>query len=455
MSQAAPKYPSGIPYIVSNEAAERFSYYGMRTILVIFLTKYMVDTAGNPDTLTDAQARTWYHLFSTGVYFFPILGALISDMYWGKYRTIIRLSVVYCIGHLCLALFEFKTGFALGLTLIAIGSGGIKPCVSAHVGDQFTKENSSLIDKAFALFYFSINVGAFISTLLTPILLDQVGPWLAFGVPGALMWLATIVFWMGRKKFTHVPPAGPKQVMSTIFSSEGLSAIGRLVILYMFVAIFWALYDQTGSSWVLQADKMNRDVDLTFGGLLPFSWLQFTLLPSQIQAINPLLILAFIPLLYRVIFPQIEKFCKVTPLRKIGVGLFGTGFSFAIVAYSQSMIDAGHDVSIMWQFFAFVVMTASEVLVSVTALEYSYTQAPNTLKSIIMGVFLLSVSAGNLFTSIVNMVIQNPDGSTWMTDTQYYWFFTALVFGTAIIFALVSSKFKEKTYIQDTQEAIV
>src|SRR5690606_27021946 len=131
----------------------------------IFLTKYMVDTAGNADHLTDAQARTWYHLLTTGVYFFPIIGAFISDMYWGKYRTIIRLSVVYCIGHACLALFEFRTGFALGLSLIAIGSGGIKPCVSAHVGDQLSKENSTLIDKAFALFYFSITLGAFVSTL--------------------------------------------------------------------------------------------------------------------------------------------------------------------------------------------------------------------------------------------------------------------------------------------------
>ena len=106
--------PGGIPYIVANEAAERFSYYGMRAILVVFMTRYLVDSSGAPDVMTDAQAKSWYHLFSSAVYFTPLLGALLSDIYLGKYRTILILSGVYCLGHLVLALDDTRVGLAPG-----------------------------------------------------------------------------------------------------------------------------------------------------------------------------------------------------------------------------------------------------------------------------------------------------------------------------------------------------
>src|SRR5690606_20028323 len=131
-------------------------------------------------------------------------GALLADVFWGKYKTILTLSIVYCLGHLALALDETRLGLSVGLGLIAIGSGGIKPCVSAHVGDQFGKKNFHLVSKIFSWFYFSINFGSFISTLMTPWLLRNYGPHWAFGVPGGLMLIATIVFWMGRKRFVHI-----------------------------------------------------------------------------------------------------------------------------------------------------------------------------------------------------------------------------------------------------------
>ena len=183
--------PQGIPYIIGNEAAERFSFYGMKAILVVFMTKYLLDSSGNKALMGDEQAKGYYHMFTSAVYFTPILGALIADALWGKYRTILVLSVVYCAGHLTLALDESRLGLALGLGLIALGSGGIKPCVSAHVGDQFGRSNQTLLEKIFGWFYFSINLGAFASTLLTPWLLQNYGSHVAFGVPGILMALAT------------------------------------------------------------------------------------------------------------------------------------------------------------------------------------------------------------------------------------------------------------------------
>ena len=194
------KTPGGIPYIIANEAAERFSYYGMRTILVVFMTKYMMDASGAKDTMSPEEAKAYFHLFNTGVYLFPLFGAIIADWLFGKYKTILSLSIVYCLGHLALALDETRTGLAIGLTLIAIGSGGIKPCVSAHVGDQFGKNNKHLMDKVFSWFYLSINLGAFVSTLMTPLLLEYYGPHVAFGIPGLLMLIATVLFWKGRGK---------------------------------------------------------------------------------------------------------------------------------------------------------------------------------------------------------------------------------------------------------------
>ena len=157
--------PKGIPYIIGNELAERFSFYGMKCILIIFMTKYLMDTSGSLSPMNKEDATYWYHLFTSAVYLTPLLGAIIADAFFGKYKTILALSIVYCLGHLTLAMDETRLGLTLGLTLISIGAGGIKPCVSAHVGDQFGKTNSHLLEKIFSWFYLSINLGAFISTI--------------------------------------------------------------------------------------------------------------------------------------------------------------------------------------------------------------------------------------------------------------------------------------------------
>lgn len=433
------KYPKGIPYIIGNELAERFSYYGMRAILVVFMTKYLM-SSGTLDPMNENEATTWYHLFSMANYFTPILGAVLADVLWGKYKTIIILSIVYVLGHLALAIDESRMGLTIGLTLIAIGAGGIKPCVSAHVGDQFEEKNKTLLEKIFGYFYFSINLGAAISTLLIPILLDKFGPHVAFGVPGLLMLLATIVFWMGRKVFIAIPPVGWKAYKKEIFSPQGKKAIFNLSILYIFISIFWSLFDQTGSSWVLQAEKMDKTVNLGF--------IQFDLLAEQIQAINPLLIMIFIPLFTFVLYPFVDKFFPLTALRKISIGLLLAGFSFAILAVVETSIMAGAKPSIAWQFWAYVILTAAEVMVSITGLEFSYTQSPNSMKSFVMGLWLLSVSLGNGITALVNTLIVNADGTYKLNGSEYFWFFAGLMFVTAILFIFVAMKYKVESYIQ-------
>lgn len=431
------RMPPGIPYIVGNEGAERFSYYGMRAILVMFMMRYVVDSSGQPAGVPEAEAREYYHYFMTAVYFFPILGAFLSDGLLGKYRTIIYLSLVYCIGHLALALDDSWVGLTVGLTLIALGAGGIKPCVSAHVGDQFGRRNDHLIEKVFGWFYFSINFGSFISTLLIPKLLRLYGPNVAFGVPGVLMLLATIVFWAGRHRYAHIPPGGLGFVREAT-SREGLKIVGRLVALYLFVAVFWALYDQTGAGWVQQS--MHMDLNM----------LGIDFLPEQVHAVNPLLILIYIPLFSYVIFPAVEKVVHLTPLRKIGAGFVLTSLSFLVVAWIESRIAAGETPTVWWQIFAYVLITAAEVMVSVVGLEFSYTQAPRKMKSVIMALWYLSVSLGNFFAARVNRFLQDEAGELTITNTQYYLFFAGLMAATAVVYVFYALTYREQTFLQES-----
>ena len=432
--------PPGIPYIIGNEAAERFNFYGMRAVLVVFMTQYLVNRSGAKDVMNENEANQWYHWFVASNYFFPALGAIISDAFWGKYTTIIRLSLVYCAGSAVLAFDHTRLGLGLGLGLIALGAGGIKPCVSAHVGDQFGTDNSHLVSRAFGWFYFSVNFGSFFSILLIPWLLDKHGASWAFGVPAVLMLLATWVFWSGRYKFAHIPSGG-KTFLRDTFNRAGFATIGRLAILFAFVAIFWSLWDQSGGEWVLQAEKM----DLHFLGI---NWLS-----SQIQAVNAIMILAFIPLFQYVIYPAVSRVFPLTPLRKIGLGLIVTGLSFVVSGWIETQIAAGLKPSIGWQMPAYALLSAGEIMVSITSLEFAYTQAPRHMKSVIMSLYLLSISAGNAFTALVHVFIAKPDGTMKLTGSAYYNFFAALSIGCVAVFVFVAKKYQEKNYMQDSGPA--
>jgi len=427
--------PPGIPYIVGNEAAERFNFYGMRAILVVFMTQYLVDRSGALAPMKEAEANQWYHLFLASNYFFPALGAIVADAFWGKYKTIIWLSLVYCLGSIVLALDQTRLGLFAGLGLIALGAGGIKPCVSAHVGDQFSSGNQHLVSRAFGWFYFSVNFGSFFSIMLIPWLLEKYGARWAFGVPAVLMLLATWVFWMGRYKFAHIPPGG-KTFLRDTFNKEGLLTIGRLAGLFAFVAIFWSLWDQSGGEWVLQAEKMDRK-------FLGIEWLS-----SQIQAVNAIMILAFIPLFQYVIYPAINKVFPLTPLRKIGLGLIAAGLSFLVSAWIETQLAAGHVPNIGWQMPAYALLSAGEIMVSITALEFAYTQSPVHMKSIIMSLYLLAISAGNLFTALVYVFIKNDDGTLKLHGAAYYNFYAFLSIGCVALWVFVAKRYKEKAYFQ-------
>jgi POT family proton-dependent oligopeptide transporter len=471
------RMPPGVPYIIGNEAAERFSYYGTMAILAIFLTKYLLNGDGQLAPMSEPEARKISHYFIMAVYFFPFFGALLSDVLLGKYRTILYVSLLYCFGHAAMALVDLpqQTGVEprwmlfLGLALISIGAGGIKPCVSAHVGDQFGSRNKHLIEKVFSWFYFSINFGSAFSSMLTPLLLNEKkyyetfgdfgrwlnnfgiypGPSLAFGVPGVLMATATFVFWLGRNKYVHIPPGGVA-FLKELTGPDGRSAARNLIPLFLLISVFFALSHQHHTSWVLQAEKMDRKM---------FTGTMFEINPdaSQFQAVNPILVLVFIPLFAYIIYPLLRKFFRLTPLRKIAIGMFVTVPSFAMIAMAQEILDKGQMATVWWQIGAYLVLTAAEIMVSITALEFSYTQAPRKMKSFVMGLYLLfSIALGNFFAAQVNGFIEKREkaGNPVLEGADYFWFFTAAMLTMAVVFAIYSQFYRGQTYIQGEGAAV-
>jgi len=433
------KMPVGIPYILTTEAAERFAFYGMSSILVVFMTKHLMGSGGELSVMADEPAKAWFHYFISAAYFATVVGAVISDIWLGKYKTIILFSLVYCAGFVFLILDHTRLGLTAGLILIALATGTIKPCLSANVGDQFGSSNKHMIEKVYHWFYFSVNLGAAISMFVCPFLLEKYGPAIGFGVPGSFMLIAMLSYRLGRNKFVHVPPAG-KAGWRNMLDEEGVKALGRLCIVFVMLFMFFALFYQSESAWVLQAEKMN------------LKWLGITWLPAQMQSANPVLILILIPLFTYVIYPGLNRLWTMTPMRKMGIGMVLTAASFLVPVWIEVQLENGFKPSIGWQFVAYIFLTAAEIMVSITALEFAYTQAPRKMKSMIQSIELLTISFGNMFAAVVNDVIKNEDGTSKLPGASYYWFFVISMLVTTLIYIVVARWYKPREYIQDEAE---
>ncbi len=458
--------PKSVPFIIGNEFAERFSFYGMRSIIAVFLVHQFYNTL--PEVTANAKANAINHAFSTLVYFTPLLGAILADWFFGKYKVILIGSIIYTVGHFILSMFDTSLpGFLTGLVVIAFSAGAIKSCVSANVGDQFDHKNKHLMSSIYGWFYFSINAGSMISLLLIPLIYEKAGAAWAFGVPGILMALATLIFFSGRKLYTKIPPGGIKKdnfvtinlyVLSAYLGKkkdektawqqaidkygfekvEAIKAVWSVIAVFAFIPIFWGMWDMNGSEWVLQSQKLNLNLGI-FG---------LTILPSQIQFVNALFLLLMIPVFNYGIYPLVNKIgIQFTSLKKIGTGLFVTAFSFVIIALLQGKIDAGLHPSVWWQILAYAFLSAGEVMVSITGLEYAYTQSPPSMKSTMTAIWYLTYSVGTFFTTLINVNIANKGMFAYFTGDKYFWLFVAIMFFFVLLFILVSPYIKEKSYL--------
>nr|XP_040057678.1 solute carrier family 15 member 1 [Gasterosteus aculeatus aculeatus] len=372
-------YPLSIFFIVVNEFCERFSYYGMRAVLVLYF-KYFL-------RWDDDLATSIYHVFVALCYLTPILGAIVADSWLGKFKTIIYLSIVYAIGQVTMAVSAIhditdtdRDGTPnnmtvhvvlsmLGLLLIALGTGGIKPCVAAFGGDQFSDHQEKQRRTFFSVFYLCINGGSLLSTIITPILRAQdCGIYsqqkcysLAFGVPAALMLVALVVFIAGNGMYYKAEPQGnimldvckcigfaiknrykhrssqyPKRQHWMDWAEDKyaklliaqIKMVLRVLFLYIPLPMFWTLFDQKGSRWTLQATNLNGNF-----GLLVIQ-------PDQMQTVNPILILTLVPVMDSIIYPLIRKCgANFTPLKRMAVGMMMAAIAFVCAAVVQIEID--------------------------------------------------------------------------------------------------------------------
>ena len=519
--------PRGVPYIVGNEAAERFSYYGMRSILAAYITGAVLNSAQSGLGQDKDRATMIIHLFVAANYFMPLLGAWVSDKLIGRYHTILWVSLFYCAGHGVLACSELVhdipgklTCLFSGLALIAFGSGGIKPCVSAFMGDQFKPNQAHLLQKAYGAFYWSINFGSFFSFLVIPWVKDSWGYGWAFGVPGILMALATFIFWLGTKHYHHVPPSsktkqagflpvftyafgqsGGKGVMPAInfLASLGLPFLGMLLMTFVsfwpgvgpvvkgagwcglacvvvwyllvialsflrqtelpesfwqraakcysdreitaarsvgpilfvfaFVPIFWSLFDQTNSTWVLQGEQM-----------LPANIFGLKIGAEQMQSANPAIVMILVPLLTLLVYPRIGKWAA--PLRRMSYGMFLAAAAYVVVAALQAKIDGGAKLSVLWQTVPYLVLTTAEVLISTTGLEFAFREAAPEMKSLIMSFWLLTVTFGNLFVASVTKIFSGEQTHAESVTPGRFLTYAGLTLAVAVIFSAVSTVYR-------------
>ncbi len=600
------RFPSQIKYIIGNEAAERFGYYGVVGILELYMAKKM--------GMSDAQATETLAIFGSAVYFLPLFGGWLADRWLGRYWTILIISLFYCMGNATLAIFEGnKVGLFIGLALIAFGAGGIKPCVSAFVGDQFGPNQQHLLTKIYGWFYWAINLGAAAAFFIVPMLKDHLGYRWAFGVPGIAMGFATLVFWLGTRHYVRRPPLRGKDRMRLFpviwhalthskerktgekyldvalarFSREeveGARAVLAILVIFATIPFFWALFNQVNSTWVLQGKNMTSMLELRAPGHPPFSEGDINDLPGMVNDLrgqsnqvssflweslpNPdqaalasyqpplpgtnqpegigffsrlkelfrqpagpnsnqlqvqgmvvqvlnraregpsvyeparfqgislrpettsllqqssmgtnearlnrllledayakelsqdpgsyiltaetmqgsesVLVMIWVPILTLWLYPLLERRgLRITALRRMGTGMVLGGLAFVLSGVIQTILDRGTAMSVLWQLAPAIVLEAGEVMLSATALEFAFSQAPPQFKSIIMSFWLMTIAGGHFliaaFTYLNDHYIK-AKGAVW------FYMYALVMLAVAGAFIFLATRYRERKW---------
>lgn len=420
-------HPIGFWFFFWGEFAERCSYYGMRAILLL----YMIDALG----FEKGKASEWMHIFMAAVYFTPLLGGWIADRFFGKYWTIVGFSLPYILGHVILG-FENVPCLVIALSLLAMGSGVIKPNISTLMGltyDQQRPGQDRLRGDAFAMFYFAVNIGAFLSSMAMPRIRNDYGYSWAFMFPAALMVIAFALFAAGKPFYARetVGKANEKQ------DDDGVTkwdVLGRILGLFAVVAFFWLVFDQSVSTLTLFA---KEHLDLTmriFGAEI------YTFTPDQVQSFNPMLILILLPVItysYRLL-PKIGL--NPRPTDKMFVGFVLTGATAAIMSLAGYLAGDG-TVSIWWEICAYIIVTIAEILISVTGLELAFTAAPKSMKGFVTGCWLAAVGFANVAAIFIAPLYSEP----WMTPAKYFGGTALAAIPVCIAFYWVAKRFNERS----------
>lgn len=445
------RHPSALYFIFWGEFAERCCYYGMRAILTLYMTKYLL--------IPQEDASSYYNLFKMACYLLPLLGGFVADRYLGKYWTIVFFSIPYVIGQSLLA-YGDRNMLIFALGLLAFGSGVIKPNISSLLGmtyDQKRPGNINLRGAAFLWFYFAINVGALLSMFALPLIRDGIqgvqpkevatqtaeqkqkmglAYQVAFSIPAVLMVGALIAFAAGKKHYaTEVPGQVHEQTPEE--KKQQWKVLVSLLGVFSLYVLFWLPYEHNDTQWVLFADKY---MDLST------PWLSAMGGPDKLSAdayqwINSLGVLILIPF-FSFLWPRIDPTGRrFSPIQKISWGLVFTASAPLLMAFCAYMAQNGMHVSCLWLVPAYFLLTIGEVLTYGTGLDFSYAQAPPSMKSSITACFLLSNAISNLINSYWTRFYDNPKSTLNVSPFMFFSIDMALPLLGAVLVLIIGRRF--------------
>ena len=380
-------HPRGLSTLFFTEMWERFSYYGMRAFLILYMTASVANGGLGFD---DKHAATIYGNYVGAVWLTPIAGGLIADRLLGQYRSVLLGGSIIALGHFTLA-FKTLSTFYAGLVLIVIGTGLLKPNVSTIVGSLYDEKDARR-DAGFSVFYMGINLGAFIGPLIAGALAQKVNWHLGFACAGVGMVLGLIQYVVGRP---HIEPgltrlaAQPKPVTAAADAGSGLSAeewkrIVVIFVLFVFASIFWGAYEQAGSTLNLFGDRYTNNT--VFGFAYPSSWY------VSVQAFFVITLSPAFAWLWIKLGPR-----EPSVPSKFALALLFGGLAFLLLVPAGSIAQsgAGIKVSPLWLVGAYFIEEWGELCLSPVGLSAVTKLAPVRMVSLMMGVFFLSNSLGN------------------------------------------------------------
>jgi len=419
-------HPRGFWFIFWGELAERASYYGMKTLLLL----YMIQKLG----YADANSATVVSLFTAFCYILPIVGGYIADHYLGKFKTIIYFAIPYIMGHIILGTFTSEIGLYTALLLLAGGSGSIKPNISTLMGLMYQKEHKThLMTQAFSWFYMAINIGAAITTFWLPIIRDHYGYSVAFMAPTILMVVSLGIFFFGKKYYPKEEiKRGRREIKTPEQKQEERTALIRLSGLFLLIVFFWSIFDQSYSTWTLFArDYMILDLTI-------FSW-TWHIPPDAVQSLNPVLIVVMTPL-FAWLWSRTDKdeTHKLSSPRKMLIGFFLVILCMALMSVA-GYLGVKEKVSIAWELGAYILITMAELCISVVGLQLAFEEAPDRMKSMITGIWLFTVFLGDTLAAWFSRIY------TTMTPGNYFGMMTIMIAVVTLLFYYVGRRFEHGT----------
>jgi len=421
------EHPRGFWFVFWGELAERASYYGMRTILALYLLDVLA--------YDKSSGASIVQFFMAAAYFTPLLGGYLADRWLGRYRTILYFSIPYVVGHLVLGGVPTRWAMFTALGLLALGAGSIKPNISTLLGQIYDHEKKqALMTEGFSYYYAAINIGAVLTTFTLPWVRIRWGYGPALMVPAILMAVAFAVFAAGkgyypREEVRKRPKKTPEQ------RAAEWATLRRLGGVFALIAVFWFVYDQNATTWMYFA----RDhLDLT---LVPSFWIvpEVSLTADQLQSVNPFFIVILTPL-FNALWQMLRKRRGGRPVadtRKMLVG-FGIVVVCAGIMSLAGFVAGDGRVSVWFEVVAIFVMTLAELCVSVVGLEFAYTQAMPGTKSTVTAVFWLTVTAGDFAGGFFDHLYDDQ-----LSPGSYFAVQAGIVFLAALVLVRVARGFHE------------